>query len=133
MVRVLVLDEARRQDDRRPDPPEHARQPDRVRGADFQVRIAVQLDEFERRAEQRGSPLGLGVPLGGRAVRRRLAPRADNQVRRPAGAVSSATTPPQPNSMSSGWAPKARSGAAFRRVVRCRLHRPGRWCHGRRR
>ena len=86
MIRVLVLDDGRRQHDGRPDPPEHARQPDRVRDADFQVGIAVELEELERRTEQRGAPLGLERPLGGRAVRRRLAPRADDQVRRPAGA-----------------------------------------------
>ena len=86
MVRVLVLDEARRQHDGRPDPPEDARQLDRVGGADFQMGIAVEFEELERRTEQRGGPLGLERPLGGRAVRRRLAARADDQVRRPAGA-----------------------------------------------
>src|SRR5206468_10148166 len=83
MIRVLVLDDGRRQDDGRPDPPEYARQPDRVRGADFQVGIAVELEELERRTEQRRTSLGLEGPLGGRAIRGRLAPRADDQVRRP--------------------------------------------------
>ena len=46
--------------------------------------IAVEFEELERRTEQRRTPLGLERPPGGSAMRRRLAPRADDQVRRPA-------------------------------------------------
>jgi hypothetical protein len=85
----------------------------RVRGARWlDVRVAAEFDELDRGAEQRGGFFASGGALRGRAVRAGLAARADDEMRRAAGlGFSRAMTPPQPNSMSSGCAPKASSGA----------------------
>ena len=124
MVRMLVLHEARGENDARPHPAQNAGQRDGMGRPDFEVGVAVEFEEFDRRAEERrGSP----------RFRRRAAPawpcvpaspreQTTKCAGRPA-SVSCAMTPPQPNSMSSGCAPKASSRQGVRAGARCRLHR----------
>ena len=54
--------------------------------ADFQMRIAVEFDEFNRRAQQRGGFFRLGHPLRRRAVGSGFAARTNDKVRRATGA-----------------------------------------------
>ncbi len=51
MIGMLVFDQARRQHDAGPHAPNDAGQFDGVGGADFEMRIAVQFDKFNRCAE----------------------------------------------------------------------------------
>ena len=84
MIGMLVFHQARRQHDRRPHAPENGRQLDGVRGTDFKMGIAVELDEFQRRAQDLRGLFCLARCAVRRAVRAGLAARADDEVRRPA-------------------------------------------------
>ena len=86
MVGVLVFNQARREHDARPHAPENTGQFDGVSDTDFEMGVAVELDEFERRAEQRGGFFCFGGSLRGRAVGCGFAARADDKMRRAAGA-----------------------------------------------
>ena len=72
MIGMLVFDQARREHDAGPHAADDARQFDGVSGADFQMRVAVQFDEFNRCAQQRGGFFRLGDALLRRAVSARL-------------------------------------------------------------
>ncbi len=133
MVGVLVLDEAGGQHDPRPHPTDHAREPDRVGGADFQMGVAVELDELERRAEDGGGLLGLERPTLGGAVRPGLAPRADDQVRRPAASGLGDDDPAASELDVVGMGAECQERRAFRWGGRHRLHRTDRSRRGRHR
>ena len=78
---MLVFHQARRQHDAGPDAPDDPRQFDGVSGADFQVRVAVEFEKFDRGAQQRGGFFGLGGALLRRAVAAGFAARADDKMR----------------------------------------------------
>ncbi len=86
VVGVLIFDQGRREHQRRAMTAEQSREAQRVRGADLEAGVSVELDKFERGAEQRSGAFGLGDALGGSAVAAGLATRADDEVGRAAGA-----------------------------------------------
>ena len=81
VIRMLVFQETRRQDDARPQPPDDFGKLQGVLHALLQERIPVQDHELQGRPKDRGGFPGLERPLPGRAVRRRLPPGTDNQMR----------------------------------------------------
>ena len=85
MIGMLVFDQTRREHDAGPHAPDDFCQFDGVSGANFQMRIAVQFDEFNRCAEQRGGFFCLGRALFGRAVRAGFAARTNDKMRFAAG------------------------------------------------
>src|SRR5205814_9416116 len=85
MIRMLVLDDAWGENDARPHPAQNPGQRDGMGRPDFQVGVSVELDELDRRAEERrGSPRFCDALLR-LAMRRRFAARAHNQMRRSPG------------------------------------------------
>src|ERR1017187_5752786 len=86
MVRVLVFNQTWRKHDARSHAAKDASQFDGVSGADFEVGIAIEFDEFNRRAEERGGFFCLGHSWVGRAVSSGFAARANDKVRRASGA-----------------------------------------------
>ncbi len=84
---MLIFNQARRKHDAGADAPDDFRQFDGVRGADFQMRVAVEFEKFNRGAEQRGGFFCFGGALFGRAVATGFAARADDKMDRAAGAV----------------------------------------------
>ncbi len=63
-----------------------AGQLDRVSRPDFQMSVAIQFDELNRRAEERGGFFRFCDALVRRAVRAGFAARADDEMRRAAAA-----------------------------------------------
>ena len=78
---MLVPGQARRQHDAGTHPPNDARQFDRVSGTGFEMGIAIQLNKLNRRAEEGGGFFRLRRSLLRRAVRRRFAARANDEMR----------------------------------------------------
>ena len=74
MVGMLVFHQTRRQHDARPPPPEQAGQFDGMSRADFEMGIAIKLDEFNGGAEDGCGFLRLGDALRRGAVSCGLAP-----------------------------------------------------------
>jgi len=81
VVGVLVGHERGGEDDGGSVPAQETGERDRVRGLHLEVRVAVELEEFEGDAEERGGTLGLGGALGGGAVGAGFAAGADDAVR----------------------------------------------------
>src|SRR4051794_36464724 len=83
MIRMLVLGEARGENDARPHPAQNAGQRNGMGRPDFEMGVSIEFDEFDRRAEERcGSPR-FSHALLGLAVRPRSAARAHDKMRRP--------------------------------------------------
>ena len=126
MIGVLVLDEARGEDDARPHAAQHASQRDGVSRPDLEVGVSIELDEFDRGAEQRGGSLRFSDPLLGPAVRRRLAARAHDKVRRTPGASLERDHSAAAELDVIGMRPEGEHRRRIRRGVRRRLHRTDR-------
>src|SRR5437867_4847478 len=81
MIGMLIFSGARGQDDARTQAAQDRREGDRVRHADFEMRVSRQLDELDRRAEQGRAVAGLENAVVRPTVRRRLTTRADDEMR----------------------------------------------------
>ena len=126
---MLVFDQTRREHDAGTNPPDDSRQFDGVSGANFQMRVAIQFDKFNRCAEKRGGFFRLGRPLFRRAVRSGFAARADDKMRLAPGACFAGDDAAAAEFDVVGMRAKGQQRRKFR-GVRCRLHRIGQWCHG---
>ena len=133
VVGVLVLDRGGRQHDGRPQPPDHAGEPDRVGGLGFQAGVTVELDQLQRRAQNRRRVPALQGALLGGAMGGRLAARADDHVDRAAGADLQGDDAAAAELDVVGMGAEGHQGRRLSSGVRHRLHRPARWCRGRRR
>ena len=103
----------------------------RVGGADLQVRVAVEFDEFDRRTQQRGGSFRASPnALRGRAVSAGFAARADDEVRRAAGAGFARDHAAAAEFDVVGMRAKGQQRRGFRQGFRCRLHRNGQWHRG---
>ena len=80
MVGMLVFNQTWREHDTRTNTTNHFRQPDGVRGANFQMRVAVQFEKFDRGAEQRGGFFRFGSPLFWSSVRAGFAARTHDKM-----------------------------------------------------
>ena len=100
---------------------------DGVGGAHFQMRVAVQLDEFKGSAEEGGGFFRLGRPLRGRAARAGFAARAEDKMGGPAGAGLAGDDAAAGKFDVVGMRAKGEERRGFRRGFRCRLHRSGQW------
>ncbi|MGC4081631.1 MAG: hypothetical protein QM736_05835 [Vicinamibacterales bacterium] len=85
MVRVLVGFGRRSEDDAGADGADDRGEFECVGVAELEVRVAVELDELDLRAEELGGSFGFLRAFGGRAVGASLAARADGEVRRATG------------------------------------------------
>ncbi len=85
MVGMLILLGGRREHESRTQAAKHGGEPDGVGGFDFEVGVAVELEEFDGGTEMFCGGLGFLRALGRRAVGARLATRADHEVHGPAG------------------------------------------------
>ncbi len=104
---MLVRDRSGCQHNGRAEPPDHASELNRVSSLGLEARVTVELDQVQRRAEisapcRHSCSRSWGVPWLADSPREQTI----RWARRPS-RTSRATTPPQPNSTSSGWAPKA--------------------------
>ena len=81
MVRMLIFNQARREDNARPHAPNDACQFDGVSNTNFKVRIAVQFDKFKPGTQEHGGPVRLNHPLSRRAVGSSFAARANHELR----------------------------------------------------
>jgi hypothetical protein len=86
VIGVLVFHQTWRQQDLRLHAPQYGGQSNRMRGAQLQVGISVELNYFNRRAEYFGSSLCFAYSFLRRAVSRRFSTRTDNEVCRMPGA-----------------------------------------------
>ena len=134
MVGVLVAGQARGEHYPRPDPPDDRGQGQDMGRLGLEPRVPVELDILERRPEQGRGPTGLPGPHGRGAVRRRFAPRADDQVR---GATRQGLARDDPAARELDVVGVRAEGEQGRRAggpgpglracLRSRLHRIGRW------
>ena len=104
-----------------------------VSNADLKADVAVEFDKLHRRAEQCRRFFRLGDPLRGRAMAGRFAARADNKVRRAAGADLPRDNAAAPELDVVGMRAKGQQRRGFTKGFRCRLHRNGQLYHGLRR
>ncbi len=83
---MLVFHQTRREHRAWAHPPQDSSQLDCMSGANFQACVAIQLDKFDGRAQQRRGFFGFGGALFGRAVGSGFAARGDDQMRFASGA-----------------------------------------------
>src|SRR5665213_4272199 len=104
MIGMLVFNQTRREYDTWANAPQNFRQFNGVRGANFQMRITVEFEKFNRGTEQRGGFFRLGGAQFWRAISSSFAARADDKMGFAPGLGFASMIAPQPNSMSSGCA-----------------------------
>ena len=126
MIRMLVLDQAGCEHDAGLHPAQDARQPDGVRGFDFEMGVAVQFDEFDRRAQQGCGLLRFGHTLRRRAVGTGFTAGTDDQVDRASKEAFLRDDPAAAELDVVGVRSKDEERRGVRRECRCRLHRNGR-------
>ena len=86
MVRMLVFNATWREDNFGADASDNSRQLDGVGGENLQMCVAVELEKFNGRAEQRCGGLCLGDTLFGRAVAAGFTVRTNDKMHGPSGA-----------------------------------------------
>ncbi len=130
MIRMLILDEARGENDARPHPAQNAGQRDGMGRPDFEVGVSIELDELDRRAEERRGSPRFSDALLGLAVRRRFAARAHDEMRRTPGKRLLHDHPAATELDVIRMCAEGQHRQSVRGVARCRLHlivrsRPG--------
>src|SRR5689334_7247710 len=81
VIGVLILNRCRREHDLRLDAPNNARQLDRMSRSNIQMRIPVEFNKLECRAEDLCRTFRFRRPLPGGAVGRSLTARTDDEMR----------------------------------------------------
>ena len=96
-------------------------------GSHFEVGISIELDEFNRRAQQRGGFFCLRGSLYRGAMGASFAARAYHKVGRTSRAGCARNHAATSEFDVIGVGAKSQQRRMFRGRVRCRLHQSGRW------
>ena len=93
------------------------------------MRIAVEFEEFDRRAQQGGGFFRLGSALFRRAMRTGFAAGTNDKMRLASGGGFAGNDPAATEFDVVGMRAKNEQGRKFREI-QCRLHRIGQWHRG---
>ena len=129
MIRMLILHATWRQHDARPNPPQHARQANRMFRSDLKMRVAAEVQEFNRCAQYPRGFLRLGLALIGCSVRAGFAARANHQMHFPAQTRLRRNHAAASELDVIGMGAKRQQRGGFSWGIRSRLHRIVQWLH----